>query len=199
MVERWNKIVAKKIDKVKNDPNFEIVQVDEKDNSKYLVMLKLTGGHYKDQIHVLSMDLKCENSKGGPDQWFPARAPKTYFLTKMFHTNVSPESGWICLDVLNDRWSPMNNIDTLIQSIILLLDDPAPTGNHLNGEAAKLQQACQRDFNDKAKKLNKLHGQEYDDLYATCFAPFDKKCQEKYAENKKIIAKYLPKFRRFNA
>jgi ubiquitin-protein ligase len=113
MVERWNKIITKKLDKIKNDPNFKIIPINKTDNSKYLVLFKLTGGHYKDQTHILTLDLKCDKPNESPDVWFPARAPKTYFLTKMFHTNVSPNSGWICLDILNDKWSPMNNIDTL--------------------------------------------------------------------------------------
>jgi ubiquitin-protein ligase len=194
MVERWNKIITKKLDKIKNDPNFKIIPINKTDNSKYLVLFKLTGGHYKDQTHILTLDLKCDKPNESPDVWFPARAPKTYFLTKMFHTNVSPNSGWICLDILNDKWSPMNNIDTLIQSIILLLDDPAPTGNHLNKEAAQLQQECQSRFNEMTKKIKRLHGQEYDELYNECFKPFDTLCQRKYQENEEILKQYLPLF-----
>jgi ubiquitin-protein ligase len=198
---RWNKIIAKKLAKILNDPNFEIVpesDSDQKDNSKYLIMFKPGDkSHYKGQLHLLSIDLKCGKPDGGPDDWFPANAPKTTFITKMFHTNVSPASGWICLDVLKDKWSPMNNIDTLVQSIILLLDDPAPTGNHLNAEAAQLQQACQKEFNKQSKALKKLHGKEYDAIYAECFAPYDEVCQSKYEENKRIVAKYIHRFTKY--
>ena len=195
MVERWNKIIAKKLDKIKNDPNFKIIPIDCNNNDgKYLVMFTLLGGHYKDQTHILTLDLKCDKPNETPNYWFPACAPKTYFLTKIFHTNVSPISGWICLDILNDKWTPMNNIDTLIQSIILLLDDPAPTGNHLNKEAAQLQQECQSNFNELTKKIKRLHGKEYDDLYNECFARFDIICKQKYKENEEMLKKYLPLF-----
>jgi ubiquitin-protein ligase len=197
-MERWNKIISKKLDKIKNDTTFQIIKEDEKsDDYKYLIMFKLMGGHYKNQIHILSIDLKCGYPEKGPESWFPANAPKTTFITKMFHTNVSPASGWICLDVLKDKWSPMNNIDTLVQSIILLLDDPAPTGNHLNPEAALVQQTCQREFNRRIKALKKLHGKEYDDLYAECFAPFDRLCIDRYADNYEVVKKYLPRFSMF--
>ena len=198
-MDRWNKIITKKIAKVANDESFQLIQETENDNSKYLAMFKLAGGHYKDQLHILLIDLKCESPKSKDiSKWFPTRAPKTKFITKMFHTNVSPESGWICLDILNEKWSAMYNIDGLIENIVLLLDDPAPSGNHLNGEAAKLQQACQKKFNEMSKEMKKLHGPEYIELYNKCFAEFDKKCSDKYKENEEIIAKFLPKFSRFH-
>lgn len=197
-MDRWNKIIAKKLAKVSNNESFQLYQENINDNSKYLLMFKLAGGHYKDQLHILSIDLKCDNSKTMDiGQWFPARAPKTKFITKMFHTNVSPQNGWICLDILNSEWSAMYNIDGLIENIVLLLDDPAPSGNHLNGEAAQLQQSCQKTFNEKSKKMKQQHGPEFSKLYNECFFEFDKKCSEKYNENKKMIIKCLPYFPRF--
>lgn len=197
-MDRWNKIIQKKINKVKDDPTFEIIK-DKSDNSdsRYLVMFKLNGGHYKDQLHILSLDFKCGLAEAGPDKWFPVNPPKTYFVTKILHTNVSPSSGWICLDVLSHAWSPMNNIDTLVQCIVLLLDDPSPTGNHLNGDAAKLQQSSQKNYNSltKSKKLSK---DELDLIYADCFREFDEKCLNYYNEhNKSIIEKYMPLFSKF--
>ena len=203
-LEKWNKIIEKKLNKVKDDKNFQIIpyvsedgQTECKDNSKYLLMFKLNGGHYKDQIHILTIDLK--NGKNEPIDWFPTRPPKVSALTIIFHTNVSPaKNGWICLDILQDKWSPMNNFDTLVNNIILLLDDPAPSGLHLNGNAAELQQSCQKEFNKLSKNISKSFGKEYDDLYNSCFERFDKMCAEKYKVNKKLIEKYIPLFSKFN-
>jgi ubiquitin-protein ligase len=187
-MDRWNKIIQKKIDKIKDNSNFKIIKDDD---SKYIIILPINGGHYKNQTHILSIDLKCGKPEECPDKWFPSYAPKTQFITKIFHTNISPITGYICLDVLYEKWSPMNNIDTLVQTIILLLDDPAPTGNHLNADAAKLQQTCQYNFNQKSKTLKILHGKEYDDLYNECFAQYDYMCAEFYKNNEEILKKYI--------
>jgi len=195
--DRWNGIIAKKLSKVENDPSFQIIQETPDDNSKYLLMFKLDGGHYKDQLHILTIDLK--NGESNPNKWFPIKPPKVHTLTLIFHTNIAPkQDGWICLDILNDKWSPMNNFDTLVQNIILLLDDPSPSGHHLNAEAAKLQQSCQHEFNKQSKNLPQQFGQEYDELYNKCFKPFDEKCAENYKKNRGIIKKYLPLFSKFN-
>lgn len=195
---RWNKIISKKLNKIKNDDTFEIVKLndDEKD-AKYLIMFKLIGGHYKNQIHILTMDLK--NQKSDVSDWFPVTPPKVYFLTEIAHTNVSPGSGWICLDILADKWSPMNGFDTLVQTIILLLDDPAPTGNHLNAEVAKIQQKAQQTFNKLSKILVNQYGEEYDVLYENCFRDFDELCKIKYLtkKNNDLIKKHISKFSKF--
>jgi hypothetical protein len=44
------------------------------------------------------------------------------------------------------------------------------------------------------KKIKRLHGQEYDELYNECFKPFDTLCQRKYQENEEILKQYLPLF-----
>jgi ubiquitin-conjugating enzyme E2 S len=35
---------------------------------------------------------------------FPANPPKAYFLTKIFHPNVEPKSGEICVNTLKRDW-----------------------------------------------------------------------------------------------
>lgn len=192
MTDRWNKIIAKKIEKVQNNPFFKIAKMDAADNSKYIIKFTLDGGHYKGQTHILYIDLKRDKPESSPIDWFPVLPPKVYFKTKIFHTNISPASGWICLDILQDKWSPINNIDTIVSTIVLLLDDPAPTGNHLNATAAQLQQSCQRQFNIESKNLNSLYGAEYDALYNKCFSPFDICCQNEYAhsDNEVILKQY---------
>ncbi len=192
-IVRWTKIITKKINKVKDDPSLEIVQADPDSLSTLLIAFRPNGGHYKDQIHILSVNL----TNGNVGDWFPSKPPKVHFLTKIFHTNVSPQSGWICLDILQDRWSPMNSFDTLVQTIILLLDDPSPTGNHLNAAAARLQQSCQREFDTLSKKLNICYGDKYDKLYKECFKKLDAACQEVHKNNETILKKYACKFSKF--
>ncbi len=37
---------------------------------------------------------------------YPFEPPKMRFITKVWHPNVSSQTGAICLDILKDAWSP---------------------------------------------------------------------------------------------
>ena len=55
----------------------------------------------------------------GPE--FPVSPPKGYFLTKIFHPNIS-ERGEICLNTLKRDWDPSDwRIDKIMQTIRCLM------------------------------------------------------------------------------
>ncbi|KAG2483331.1 hypothetical protein HYH03_017779 [Edaphochlamys debaryana] len=54
----------------------------------------------------------------------------------MFHPNVY-QDGSLCMDVLQDQWSPCHNVSTLLTSIQSLLTDPN-CSSPANPEAAQL-------------------------------------------------------------
>eukprot|EP00477_Mikrocytos_mackini_P001405 GAHX01001510.1.p1 GENE.GAHX01001510.1~~GAHX01001510.1.p1 ORF type:complete len:162 (+),score=30.90 GAHX01001510.1:44-529(+) len=66
---------------------------------------------------------------------FPNKAPHVKFLTKMYHPNIY-NNGEICLDILQNRWSSIYNISTILLSIQSLLEEPN-TSSPANLEAAK--------------------------------------------------------------
>lgn len=71
-----------------------------------------------------------------PEQ-YPYKSPSVGFVTKIWHPNVCYNSGTVCLDVLNTEWSPIFNLDCIINKYLpLLLQDPNPK-DPLNHEAAK--------------------------------------------------------------
>eukprot|EP00037_Helgoeca_nana_P023971 m.251344 g.251344 ORF g.251344 m.251344 type:complete len:170 (+) comp26505_c1_seq2:402-911(+) len=67
---------------------------------------------------------------------YPNKAPKVRFISEMFHPNVYAD-GQICLDILQNRWSPTYNVGGILASIQSLLDEPNPN-SPANAEAAKL-------------------------------------------------------------
>lgn len=57
---------------------------------------------------------------------YPFGPPKMKFITKVWHPNVSSQTGAICLDILKDQWSPALTIKTAMLSLQALLCSPEP-------------------------------------------------------------------------
>lgn len=60
---------------------------------------------------------------------YPFKPPKMKFETKLWHPNVSSQTGAICLDILKNEWTPALTIRTALISLQALLcaaepDDP---------------------------------------------------------------------------
>jgi len=58
---------------------------------------------------------------------YPYTPPKIRFETKIWHPNISSQTGAICLDVLGKEWSPALTIRTALLSIQALLSSPEPS------------------------------------------------------------------------
>merc|ERR1719480_349640 len=70
------------------------------------------GGHFVVYIEI-------------PSQ-YPFCPPKMKFATKVWHPNISSQTGAICLDILKDEWSPALTIRTALLSLQALLSTPEP-------------------------------------------------------------------------
>jgi ubiquitin-conjugating enzyme E2 H len=93
-----------------------------------------------------------------PDQ-YPYKSPSIGFINRIFHPNIDELSGSVCLDVINQTWSPMFDMINIFEVFLpQLLRYPNPS-DPLNGEAAALLMREPKTYEHKVK--------DYVNRYAT--------------------------------
>jgi len=112
--------IAKELADIQNDTESQIFC--EPDNGSDLSHLKASFPGPPDTPYeggTYMVDVKIP-----PD--YPFRPPTMSFLTKLWHPNVSSQTGAICLDTLGSAWSPVLTIKSALISLQSLLNSPEP-------------------------------------------------------------------------
>ena len=73
------------------------------------------------------------------------------FKTSMFHPNIYTDGG-ICLDILQNQWSPIYDVAAVLISIQSLLGEPNPN-SPANGEAARMFVNDKREYNKRVREV----------------------------------------------
>lgn len=92
---------------------------------------------------------------------YPNKPPTVRFVSRMFHPNVYAD-GSICLDILQNRWSPTYDVSSILTSIQSLLDEPNPN-SPANSQAAQLYQENKREYE---KRVTAIVEQSWVDVWA---------------------------------
>ena len=150
MCDLAKKRIIKELEELEDDENTNISAGPIEDNNIFKwngTIIGPSNTPYEDGIFTLNLDFP-EN--------YPFKPPQINFKTKIFHPNIS-NTGSICLDILQNNWSPALTIVKTLLSISSLLTDPNPD-DPLNTDAGNLYKTNLEIFNEKAKK--------YTDKYA---------------------------------
>jgi len=86
---------------------------------------------------------------------YPSAPPKGYFLTRIFHPNIS-KSGEICVNTLKKDWQANLGIGHVLQVVRCLLINPFPE-SALNEEAGKVFMEDYEEYSKKAVMYTEVH------------------------------------------
>ncbi|KAG0652345.1 Ubiquitin-ligase 1 [Hyphodiscus hymeniophilus] len=137
--------VAKELSEIHGDEHSKIL-VESADGSDLTHLLASFPGPpdtpYEGGTYIVDIKIPQE---------YPFRPPVMFFKTKLWHPNVSSQTGAICLDTLGSAWSPVLNIKTTLLSLQLLLSVPEPKDPQ-DAEVANMLMNHPEQFQRKARE-----------------------------------------------
>lgn len=83
---------------------------------------------------------------------YPEKPPRVRFTSEMFHPNVYSD-GTLCLDIIQEAWSPCHNVCTILTSIQSLLTDPN-CASPANPDAAQAYQHKRKEYNRTVRRIS---------------------------------------------
>ncbi|XP_031275774.1 ubiquitin-conjugating enzyme E2 5 isoform X1 [Pistacia vera] len=97
---------------------------------------------------------------------YPYKSPSIGFVNKIYHPNIDELSGSVCLDVINQTWSPMFDLVNVFEVFLpQLLLYPNPS-DPLNGEAAALMMRDRPAYEQRVKEFCEKYAR-LEDIEAT--------------------------------
>lgn len=111
------------------------------------------------QFHVIFKGPKDTPYAGGqwkvrvelPDQ-YPIKSPSIGFVNKIYHPNIDESSGLVCLDVINQTWSPMFGLLNIFENFLPHLLRYGNPSDPLNTEALNLMTKDEARYTEVVKK-----------------------------------------------
>ncbi|SMY20166.1 unnamed protein product [Zymoseptoria tritici ST99CH_1A5] len=87
---------------------------------------------------------------------YPQQPPTAFFRTPLFHPNVEPRTGGVCVETLKRDWDSKLTLKDVLVTISCLLIQPNPD-SALNADAGHLIQQNYESFANMAKMMTGIH------------------------------------------
>lgn len=88
---------------------------------------------------------------------FPVRPPAVAFLTPIWHPNIEPTGGSVCLDILKTRWTPVIRLHDLFESYLPQLLQHAEPDDPFNSTAAAMMSTDIDTYNSYTRSHTMKH------------------------------------------
>lgn len=96
---------------------------------------------------------------------YPYKSPSVCFKNKIYHPNIELETGSVCLDVINQTWTPMYDCLNIFDAFLpQLLRYPNPS-DPLNSDAAALLLRDASAYDAKVREYVQLYASEQPTKY----------------------------------
>lgn len=122
---------------------YEVELKDESTQDFYVTFRGPEGTLYENAVYRVHVEL--------PDQ-YPFASPSIGFEPfTIFHPNIDERSGSVCLDVINQTWTPLYSLVNVFDTFLpQLLTYPNPS-DPLNGEAASMYVKDTKKYEERVK------------------------------------------------
>ncbi|OBZ83578.1 Ubiquitin-conjugating enzyme E2 27 [Choanephora cucurbitarum] len=153
MPPNMHKRILNEIEDVNSDNTAPLFVYVPQESNMYHIIGSIEGppdSPYEGGTFLLDINLN-DNHPFGP--------PNIKFITKVYHPNVSSQTGAICLDVLKSNWSPAMTLRTSLMSIQALLDAPDASSPQ-DYQVAKVYTADFPEFLNEAKLWTRTYANQ---------------------------------------